>query len=666
MVYRILRLLLVCCLLALLVGGCDSGEGSGGGADADANAGCPGGTIEGPDGECLRPGADTDNGDDGGPSDVSPTDGDEGDGGDVASDTPGCAIGECPEGKFCHENECVVGMECDAGSDLGCAGDSQKRVCLEKGLGWERVDCPDAQPNCWGGECRATVCEPGSTFCKDDAVTLMQCSEDGMSTETVKTCRTRCQGGECISGCGGIAKESYIGCGFYAVDLANYEISCDESRSRDACRSEGKGRCDSGTCTGSNSNAQQFGVTVSNPSERVVDVEVTESDGTTVTSGTVGAGELKVFDVPRQDTVGSALSNKSYQIDASGSVTVHQFNPKNRADVFSNDASLLLPSDALGTNYTVVGWPSKKDYTFTNLAASRRAYVTIVGVETGTTTVDVETPSAVISGNGVAAMSPGDTETFALDQGQVLQLMTPRHEGEDLTGMTIQSDQNVAVFSGHECANVPLGANWCDHLEQQLFPVDSWGKEYVLGKFAPRGDERDVFRVIAAEDETTLQTTPSGTAIDGVTLDAGEVRQFQRGAGWTLSADKPVAVAQFMVGSTADGVRTNCVDSSSELGDPAFLLNPSTTQFRKDYVVYTPREYEQDWLSILAKQGETVRVDGTALSGTGTEIPGTSWRILHEKVEPGVHRVEANTPVGLNVYGYDCNVSYAYPGGLDL
>ena len=34
--------------------------------------------------------------------------------------------------------------------------------------------------------------------------------------------------------------------------------------------------------------------------------------------------------------------------------------------------------------------------------------------------------------------------------------------------------------------------------------------------------------------------------------------------------------------------------------------------------------------------------------------------------DDGVHRLEANAPVGLVVYGFDAFVSYAYAGGLNL
>ncbi|MCX7958796.1 MAG: hypothetical protein N3B13_07090, partial [Deltaproteobacteria bacterium] len=49
-----------------------------------------------------------------------------------------------------------------------------------------------------------------------------------------------------------------------------------------------------------------------------------------------------------------------------------------------------------------------------------------------------------------------------------------------------------------------------------------------------------------------------------------------------------------------------------------------------------------------------------------TQIPGTQYGVYRFKALSGVYELNANNPVSIIVYGYHQDVSFAYPGGLDL
>lgn len=657
--------------------GCPSSS-SGGGSGDD----CPPGQVEGPLGNCISEGEGDDTG---APTDTgssSDTDDDQTDR-DVVN--PEECTEECASDEFCLEGECTKGAECTPDEPIGCVDDETIRVCTEKGVGFRKEKCPSDKPNCvsfrkdgcnknepecFEPKCTDKQCAPDEKFCKSDGVTLMQCNSDGSDASQVELCRGKCSQGECVSVCQGNAK-SYIGCGFHAVDMDNYEIQCG---SDSVCQNLNAGQCNGGVCEcgggacrQTNANAQQYAVTVSNTSDSKVTVDFLKPDGSTVKSTDVQPGQLEAVDLPPRNPVDSSISNNSYRIDASGPVTAHQFNPKNQADIFTNDASLLLPSSAMGKEYTVIGWsamtapsnPQQRHQT-------ARPYVTVVAVQQGTTQVQVEPTAPIISGNGVSALSSGDSASYTLSKGEVVQLMAEQNTNSDLTGTTVSADQKVAVFSGHECSEVPTGTQYCDHLEQQLVPESTWGKKYILSKFKPRGSEPDKYRIVAAQDNTTIETQPPLAELDGETLNEGETLEFELEPSIIVSADKPISVGQFMVGSTHPGVSENCTSKPTGIGDPAFMVDVPQTQFRKNYVVFTPDGYAQDWINIVKRTRSSVTFDGSSLSKSGTEIGSTGWEVIRKEVQPGTHTVEGSAAFGLYAYGYECDVSYAYPGGLDL
>ena len=490
----------------------------------------------------------------------------------------------------------------------------------------------------------APLCEAGTQRC--DGSDVVVCDEDGESESFVGPCEFGCDAGRCIDPC--TDGRDYLGCMFWAADLDNI---------------------------GPDASAAQFAVTISNASSDPVDVEIARGDGEVVRTLTIATDSVETVLLDRQDVDDSALTSNTYRISSGTPVTVHQFNPMNNADVSSNDASLLLPSTSVGTEYIVIGWPSIV------ADADLRAYVAIINPNPEPTEVTVTSPIATLPGPGVVALRAGVPQAFTLEEGQILSLITNDLSHSGLTGMEIVGTQPIVVFSGHECANVPSDNNFCDHLEQQLLPVDTWGTEFVGAKFQPRGTEPDVWRVVAAERSTMITTSPSIPGINGITLHRGEMREFVTTSDFVLSASGPVQLAQFMVGSaypgalggcdlvSADPITSGCAiprtcEFESGIGDPAFLLNVPTAQFRNEYIVLTPERYEEDYLTLVSPAGTTITLDGRAITDPPTRLG--AWEIRRISAADGPHRLAGDNEFGLYAYGYDCDVSYAYPGGLNL
>jgi hypothetical protein len=538
----------------------------------------------------------------------------------------------CGRGALCRTDRCEAAQgDCTAG-ERTCDSDTEALVCAQDGSGFDTESCSGGEL-CHQGSCQVLTCVPGQTSCDGDDV--VSCNDDGSDQTVIQTCGDgeACESGRCIADAGPCANQKgYLGCEFLAADLDHM----------------------------SPGDEQQYGVSVSNSHTGPVDVTITDGDGAQVASQTIPAGELEIFELPRRDVDNTGLTRQSYIVESTGPVTVHQFNPLNRSGVASTDASLLLPSHAIGTDYMVLGWPTTTSFRVTE----GRAYFTVIASRDGTE-VTVEPTAPIAAGGGVSAIAAGQTQTFTLDRGQVLSLSTPNEAGHDLSGSTLTSNEPVAVFSGSECADVPVGTAACDHLEQQLYPTDTWGSTMVAAKFAPRDQEVDVYRLIASQDGTQVTFTPAAGGSSQATLDRGQVHEFSTADHFLVEATAPVMLGQFMVGASDDGVCSGLFCSNAP-GDPAFLLNVPTRQYRRDYIVLIPSGFGENFLSVTAPTDASVTLDGQAVSAAASTVSGTNWEVYQVPVGAGVHRVEADEPVGLTAHGYDQYVSYAYPGGLSL
>lgn len=532
-----------------------------------------------------------------------------------------------------------------------CTGRTAQRTCSEDGTEWVEEPCANGEA-CLTNACETVVpCDPGPLSCVN-STTREICEEDGFTRRT-EACSegSVCIGGECSTPACDPNSKAYVGCEFFATDLPQ----------------------DPGAAI------PPVYVTISNANELPTEVTLTNMATRRTFREEVPAASIRSFALNDIQLFGSSLTSLTYRVETSLPVTVHQFSPRNNsAQVFSNDASLLLPQAAVGTEYLYLGWPT---YEFGDSGRTSRASATIVATR-NSTTVTLTSPVALAAGDDVQPIAAGETVTFDLDQGEVLHLQTTSVDEADLSGLHIQSTSPIVVFAASECANVPESVAYCDHLEQQLYPVNTWGTRYIASKFAPRGTEDDVWRVLASTDGTVLSTTPAIPGLDGVTLNRGQVVEVATDADFLLTATQPISLAQFMVGSeyptNGEGQctrpNTNCAipatplcDNVTAIGDPAFLMPVPIEQYLDTYLLLTPADYEQDYVNLTFPTGTGLTFDGEPLDLTdAVSIGDTGFQVLRLPVEQGRHELTGSAPFGLGAYGYDCNVSYAYPGGMNV
>ena len=516
-----------------------------------------------------------------------------------------------------------------------------------------------------------TGCVAGTRYC--DGSEVVECQADGTEL-LLESCAAGCLGAACANPCAADEK-SYFGCGFIAVDLDNSDVAS----------------------FGSSAAEQQFAVTVSNPGEVTAEVSVAAGDGRRIVGPLeVAPGALQVIRLPRADADNTSLTQNAYLVTSSSPVVAHQFNPEQNAGVYSNDASLLLPISTLGNDYLALAWPTEVQNIPFLGPRPLLSFVAIASAGGGTSQVTITAPAGtgIAAGPGFEALAAGASRTVALAVGQVLSLTTEQRDRADLTGLRVRSDRPVALFTGSECANVPLRNTYCDHLEEQNLPLSAWGRTYAAAKFRPRGSEPDLYRVVAASDGTTVTTTPPQPGAASTTLRSGQVLEFLSTESFLIEANAAISVAQFMVGSSYPGPENGCTrDPESTLpqtctipgefdciqesgvGDPAQLMLVADEQLRDDYLFLVPTGYEVrrsgetvslNYASVVSEAATALTLDGAAVTEPAQAIGATGRVVRWLEVGAGAHRLRGNAPFALYVYGYDCDVSYAYAGGLDV
>jgi len=349
----------------------------------------------------------------------------------------------------------------------------------------------------------------------------------------------------------------------------------------------------------------------------------------------------------------------SYHLRSKVPVTVYQFNPLDyfktgaSENSYTNDASLLFPTNAWRYRYYVAAWQHTA-----NVSPSLMA----VTAYQDDTTVTITAAAATVAAGGAPAFQAGVPQAVTLNAGDVIEIGTAN---ADLTGSYVESDKPVQVIGGHYCANVPDGFGYCDHLEESMLPVEALSNRYIINAPAvttiPNGKE-EMVRIIATEPNTTLTyDPPQGTA--PTTIDsAGQFIEIPRqAASYLITANHKVMVAQYMEGSSVAG----------NTGDPAMALAVPIEQYRSEYLFHAPTNYTTNYVDITAPDGTIVMLDGVQVTNF-TTIGSSGYSLAritplgNGPLNDGNHSITGTQPIGISVYGYGMDTSYWYPGGLDL
>ena len=284
--------------------------------------------------------------------------------------------------------------------------------------------------------------------------------------------------------------------------------------------------------------------------------------------------------------------------------------------------------------------------------------------------------------NAVGHISSTQGQIYYFIKGDHLSITIDKYESLsissvlDLTGTSIKASYPVIVYSGHECASVPSYSSSCDHLVEQIPPVNVLGTCYIAAAFAGRASG-DYIRAVAVKSETyfNVTCTVNGEVSYSEHLGPysdGEFLEFYVSMDWycTLESNKPAMVVQFS-GSNQGEV----------YGDPFMIVLSDVYQLMNELSFYSIDISEANFTHFINVvihkdffNASAIFIDSETLSSyeylteeVQFEKCG-SFVVIRLAVMPGYHFLRHSSPeagMGLTVYGYAVDTSYGYSLGYN-
>jgi hypothetical protein len=506
-------------------------------------------------------------------------------------------------------------------------------------------------------------CEPDRYECLGDRIA--RCASDGSHLEALERCDatagTVCMPGfsACQSPCAlAETNDSYVGCEYWPVTTVNHLIGSEHL----------------------------FAVAIASGSSWRAEVAITRGDDE-IARVAIEPGALEYVTLPAVDALtqhehpvaSSALEREgAYRLRSTMPITVYQFNPFEDAAPgaelsYSADASLLLPTHVLGDEYLVLGWRAEVVES-AGVHSALPAFANIVAAEDATVRIVAPTPIGASLDGVVHDTAAGEEVTYELEAGDALQILgavptdceVVGHQGlvgfcdlgaiGDLTGTRIRATGRIQVIAGNSCAMVPFDRIACDHLEETVPPLATWGVETAIAPARHHEAQDHYVRILSSRDDNELRFEPA--VHEPVVLDAGEMLELALSSGFHLSSDHPILVAQFLSGQGLHGDPLSTTD-------PSMTFAPPVEQFRAQYRFIAPQTYPANFINVVGPAGLTAELDGVEI-GPFEALGDSGYVAARVRVAAGAHDLTSSAPSSVTAYGYSSYTSYLYPAGLDV
>ncbi len=351
----------------------------------------------------------------------------------------------------------------------------------------------------------------------------------------------------------------------------------------------------------------------------------------------------------------------------------------------TSDGYLVLPVSELGREYIVSAY--KVDTMFKNVWDYKMPSQATITAAYDNTRVTFE-----LGGNEytqtAGGKKPGDIKQVTLNEGDVWMFQS-KGGNSDLTGSRITANKPVSVIAGNQCANIPVGNQWCDHTVQMLLPTEQWGKQYHVAKLPDR-EYPSLIQVFAKEENTNIYR--DGKQISFISESGGiEKKGFQEmrmhpleesNHSVVISGDKPIGVNFLNTGTKEDGYPLPNSDPFimpiipyKHYYKEIFFNTPGTNtgdSYSENYLNFIFETDEQGYLSedIQYAEYHNGEFHWVALRDSFQE-PGEifDYDVENKKFavktltlpEVGIFKIKAEKPFAAYSFGFDWCDSYGYP-----
>ncbi|RDD47522.1 Hemicentin-1 [Trichoplax sp. H2] len=334
------------------------------------------------------------------------------------------------------------------------------------------------------------------------------------------------------------------------------------------------------------------------------------------------------------------LTNKTIRIQSDRDIVVTGVNSM----PVSADNYLALPVESYGNEYIVVTYTPRRLAEFLIIAQNNQSVVNISFPS------NTEYQGQHYSRSKLLIINLQQSEGFYFSS------------STDLTGTIITSSSGIALFSGNECAFVTTGLKYCDHLVEQIPPIQYLGYNYVLNTFINR-KAGDRFRVIAPYDNTDVFIQYNTLYYP---LSRGSFVEFEvpSGNATLLTCSQPCLVVQFNKGYDADKVST----------DPFMVIVPDVGQSLSQYRFYSTLHSQVSIrhhyinLVIETEHRHGLLLDGKLLSKINWKNVSI-YSVSSINISAGSHYLNhslSGVDYLLTIYGYNLYGSYGIPAGIRL